>query len=82
MSPVTSASLPGRMPLARYTSGADVTGHPRHPDDLPPSCPARRHPGAKARRRHFCLIMSLGISLPCQVMHADLLLVCTLVYRR
>jgi hypothetical protein len=30
------------------------------------------HPGAEARRRRLCLVGSLGICLPCQVMPADL----------
>ena len=45
--------------------------------DPPLSGLALGHPGAEACRRHLFSIKSLGISLPCQVLHADLLLACT-----
>jgi hypothetical protein len=68
---------PGLLRLRCRPSGIPRTG------DLPLSGPALGHPGAEAcRRRHLQLIVSLGSSLPCQVIPADLLVACTLAYRR
>jgi hypothetical protein len=68
-------------PPIRYASGADGTGYPR-PGDPPVSGPGPGEPSrSEARRRHVCLIQSLGICLPCQVMPADLRLACTSAYR-
>jgi hypothetical protein len=46
--------------LARYASGADATGYPRSGDTHHYPAQSGSHPGAKARRRHLCLVVSLG----------------------
>jgi hypothetical protein len=61
------------LPLTRRDTRA--TGDP------PLSWSRLGHPGAEACRRHLCVIVSLGLCLPCQVMPADLRLVCTSAYR-
>jgi hypothetical protein len=49
--------------------------------DPPLSGLARGHPGAEVCRRHLRLIVSLGISLPCQVIPADLRMACASAHR-
>lgn len=66
--------------LVGYVSGADVTVYPPHPV-TPTLVPTfGNHLGAEARRRHLCLVESLGIFLPCQMIPADLRLVCAAAY--
>jgi hypothetical protein len=68
------------------TSGADkdrtvdATGYPC-PGDQHPRARSWDHPGGEARRRHVCLIESLGIYLPCQVVRAELRVAGTSVRR-
>ncbi|MGB8961758.1 MAG: hypothetical protein WCC38_07355, partial [Pseudonocardiaceae bacterium] len=59
----------------------DVAGYPAPLVTHHLSGPALGYPGAEARRRQLQLIVSLGISLPRQDLHADLLLACTAAYR-
>jgi hypothetical protein len=65
-----SATLP--LPTRRDTRAAG---------DPPGSEPALGHPGAEVCRRHLRLIVSLGISLPSQVMAADQRLFCSAMRR-
>ena len=50
------------LPLVCYTSGADVTEYRATLMTHHLRARSWTHPGAEARRRHVCLIESLGIT--------------------
>jgi hypothetical protein len=75
-----TAERHGPLPLVCYTSAADGGGIPAQPVThhfraQPWAIPEPGPPEAQL------LITSLGISLPCLVIPADLLMACTLAYR-
>ena len=75
-----AAERHGPLPLVCYAL-LPTWRDSRAAGDSPLSGPALGHPGAEACRRHLRLIVSLRISLPCQVLHADLRMAYTVAYR-
>ncbi|HEV7828198.1 MAG TPA: hypothetical protein VGP04_04975, partial [Pseudonocardiaceae bacterium] len=67
-------------PPARYAFGADVTGY-LLPGDLSPPGVGRRPIPERGPPEAPVLVVSLGISLPCQVIRGDLRIACTAAYR-
>jgi hypothetical protein len=55
-----TAERSGPLPPIRYTSGTGVTGYPLPGDLSTIRVRSWSHPGAEARRRHLCLVESLG----------------------
>jgi hypothetical protein len=73
------AGIPSRRRACLGAFGADATGY-SHAGAPPPSRPTLE-PSRSEACGGMCLIESLGISLPCQVVLVDLRIACTLMHR-